>query len=76
MQHVAPGQAVQPRSLPRVAPPPISLREIWPWALLGLALLFVIYFLAMDQGATSVVPGLYLHEFVHDGRHLLAFPCH
>jgi cobalt transporter subunit CbtB len=21
-------------------------------------------------------PGTLLHEFVHDGRHLLAFPCH
>lgn len=22
------------------------------------------------------VPGSMLHEFVHDARHLLAFPCH
>ncbi|TAN20213.1 MAG: CbtB-domain containing protein, partial [Rhizobiaceae bacterium] len=20
--------------------------------------------------------GMYIHEFVHDGRHLLGFPCH
>jgi cobalt transporter subunit CbtB len=30
----------------------------------------------MDQGATSVFSGEVLHEFVHDGRHLLGFPCH
>ena len=29
-----------------------------------------------DVGATSLVPGHYVHEFVHDGRHLLGFPCH
>lgn len=76
MQDVAPGQFVLPRSLPHVTPPPLGLRELWPWALFGFALLFAIYFVAIDQGATSVVPGLYLHEFVHDGRHLLGVPCH
>jgi len=24
----------------------------------------------------SVFSGHYVHEFVHDGRHLLGFPCH
>jgi hypothetical protein len=28
------------------------------------------------QGATSLISGMYVHEFVHDGRHLLGFPCH
>ena len=26
--------------------------------------------------AASLVPGSTLHEWVHDGRHLLGFPCH
>jgi hypothetical protein len=35
-----------------------------------------LYFVGADEGATSLVPGHYVHEFVHDGRHLLGFPCH
>ncbi|MEO5876431.1 MAG: CbtB-domain containing protein [Streptosporangiaceae bacterium] len=35
------------------------------------------YFLGVDQGATSVFgDNVYIHEFLHDGRHLLGFPCH
>ena len=59
-----------------IYPPPISLSEIWPWALFGLALLMLIYFVGVDEGAASMVPGSSLHEWVHDGRHLLGFPCH
>jgi hypothetical protein len=59
-----------------VHPPAISLRELWPWAVFALALLSLLYFVGLDQGAASVVPGELIHEFVHDGRHLLGFPCH
>lgn len=59
-----------------VHPPAISLREIWPWALFGLALMLLVYFLGADEGAASLVNGNSIHEFVHDGRHLLGFPCH
>ena len=39
--------------------------------------LAVLYFIGMDQGATSVLgSNTYIHEFVHDARHLLGFPCH
>jgi hypothetical protein len=68
--------AVRPSPADAVHPPPISLRELWPWAVLALALLLLIYFVVIDEGATSIVPGRYLHELVHDGRHLLGFPCH
>jgi hypothetical protein len=34
------------------------------------------YFVGAEEGATSLIPGMYVHEFVHDGRHLLGFPCH
>ncbi|MGH2946039.1 MAG: CbtB domain-containing protein [Solirubrobacteraceae bacterium] len=54
----------------------ISLREIWPWALFGLALLMLVYFVGVEQGASALAAGNLVHEFVHDGRHLLAFPCH
>lgn len=47
--------------------------------LVGTALiaLAVYYFVGVDQGAVSVFGNdLHLHEFVHDGRHFLGFPCH
>lgn len=59
-----------------IHPPAISWGEIWPWALFGLALLLLVYFVGADEGAVSIVPGVNLHEWVHDGRHLLGFPCH
>jgi len=61
---------------PVAAPISIPLREIAPWLLFGLLLLLAIYFVGVEEGATSVIPGMYVHEFVHDGRHLLGFPCH
>ncbi|WP_244816273.1 CbtB-domain containing protein [Caballeronia sp. Lep1P3] len=59
------------------APVPIPVREVLPWAVfIGLILLIAIYFVGAEQGATSIFSGMYVHEFVHDGRHLLGFPCH
>lgn len=62
----------------RVATPnAIPLREILPWAIFGgLLLLLGIYFVGVEEGAAAVFNGMYVHEFVHDGRHLLGFPCH
>ena len=55
----------------------IPVRELLPWAIFaGLLLLLAIYFVGAEQGATSLISGMYVHEFVHDGRHLLGFPCH
>jgi hypothetical protein len=49
---------------------------VWLSVTAFLALL-VFYFVGMDQGATSVFGNnTYVHEFVHDARHLLGFPCH
>jgi Probable cobalt transporter subunit (CbtB) len=57
--------------------PAIPLSEILPWAFFsGLLLLLAIYFVGAEQGATSIMHGSSIHEFVHDGRHLLGFPCH
>jgi len=62
---------------PVARPAAIPLRDVLPWALLGgLVLLLLVYFVGAEQGATSMIPGMYVHEFVHDGRHLLGFPCH
>lgn len=49
---------------------------VWLTATAFFALL-VLYFVGMDQGATSVFgDDMHVHEFLHDARHLLGFPCH
>jgi len=73
----APVLSAAPDSSPFDAPIPIPVREVLPWAVfIGLVLLIAIYFVGAEQGATSIFSGTYVHEFVHDGRHLLGFPCH
>jgi Probable cobalt transporter subunit (CbtB) len=58
-------------------PAPIPLRKLAPWLIFGgLLMLLLIYFVGAEEGATSIVKGMYVHEWVHDGRHLLGFPCH
>jgi hypothetical protein len=55
---------------------PASRAILW---LVGTALLAlaVYYFIGVDQGAVSVFSNdTHIHEFVHDGRHFLGFPCH
>jgi hypothetical protein len=62
---------------PTSQPVAIPVRDLLPWAVFGgLLLVLAIYFVGAEQGATSLVRGMYVHEFVHDGRHLLGFPCH
>ncbi len=49
---------------------------VWLAATAFLALL-ALYFLGVDQGAMSLFGSdSHVHEFVHDARHLLGFPCH
>jgi hypothetical protein len=58
-------------------PVAIPVREILPWAIFGaLLLLLGIYFVGVEQAAAAVFNGMSVHEFVHDGWHLLGFPCH
>jgi hypothetical protein len=62
---------------PAVRPVPIPVRAILPWLAFGGVLgLLMIYFVGAEQGATSLIFGHYIHEYVHDGRHLMGFPCH
>ena len=43
----------------------------------ALLALLVYYFIGVDEGMTSVFgKTLVIHEFVHDSRHFLGFPCH
>lgn len=56
---------------------PIPIGELLPWAVFGgLLCLVAIYFVSAEEGATALFSGGYVHEFLHDGRHLLGFPCH
>jgi hypothetical protein len=60
-----------------VQPVAIPIRNVLPWAIFaGLLMFMMLYFVGAEQGVTSIFSGRYVHEFVHDGRHLLAFPCH
>lgn len=59
------------------APLRLPVRTVLPWAVfVGLLLLIALYFVGAEQGATSLFSGTGVHEWVHDGRHLLGFPCH
>ncbi len=56
----------------------ITVSESVRW-LAGAALVALIlyYFIGVDQGAYSVFGSdTHVHEFVHDARHFLGFPCH
>ncbi len=62
---------------PTATPAAIPLRQLLPWIVFaGIVLIGLIYFIGAEEGATSMISGQYVHEFVHDGRHLLGFPCH
>lgn len=62
---------------PIAEPVAIPVRDIIPWAVFGGVLaVLAIYFVGAEQGAVSIFGGMYVHEFVHDARHLLGFPCH
>jgi hypothetical protein len=62
----------------------ISLGEMPLWSWLTAALLLVMLFVLLSASGELLMPLLgqvagvtnYLHEFAHDGRHLLGVPCH
>lgn len=54
---------------------PVPVRELASWAWVPALLLLIAYLAVFDQGEVSRMGNL-LHEFTHDGRHLLAAPCH
>ncbi len=63
--------------VPTLAIPVIPVRQILPWAMfVGLLALIALYFVSPEPGAFAVFAGTGIHEWVHDGRHLLGFPCH
>ncbi|MFA7511426.1 MULTISPECIES: CbtB domain-containing protein [Mycolicibacterium] len=73
-------------STPAAGSVPRRISSVLPDSAVGAALwlttstvvaLIAFYFLAFDQGAVSVFGAdTHVHEFLHDARHLLGFPCH
>ncbi|MFF5207263.1 CbtB domain-containing protein [Streptosporangium sp. NPDC000396] len=53
----------------------VPFPRLRPWLLAVPLLLLLAYLVLMDDGAISQA-GNYLHELMHDGRHLLGVPCH
>jgi hypothetical protein len=65
-----------PVSVPRSIDISAASAALWLSATVVLARL-VYYFVGIDQGATSIFGSdTHVHEFVHDARHFLGFPCH
>ena len=57
--------------------PIIPFGQLAPWALFfGLLGTLVLFFVSTEQGAVSLLAGNAIHEWVHDGRHLLGYLCH
>ncbi|WP_029111935.1 CbtB domain-containing protein [Mycobacterium sp. URHB0044] len=74
MTHINPALDLPRVNLPAVA---ASLATPAKLAALTMLALIVYYFVGFDQGAVSVFGSdTHIHEFLHDGRHLLGFPCH
>ena len=66
----APGVKVSPEALSKA-------RVITLLSLTVLLALVVYYFVGVDEGMTSVFgKTMVIHEWVHDTRHFLGFPCH
>ena len=65
-----PGTARRPVAIP------VSSGTLWLPATVLFSLL-IYYFVGIDEGAVSIFGNhMFVHEFVHDSRHFLGFPCH
>ncbi|MDQ6525398.1 CbtB-domain containing protein [Nocardioides sp. LHD-245] len=57
--------------------PVVPLLQLGSWVVFfGLLAMLAIFFVSADQGAISLPAGNAVHEWVHDARHLLGYPCH
>ena len=68
-------EPVQPTAVQPLSAPVVSPRLLAAAAGVTGVMLLLAYLVAFDQGAVSQ-SGMYLHELMHDGRHLLGVPCH
>lgn len=67
-------------AVPRVGLSPEALSRGRVLLILGITVFIAIaiyYFVGIDEGMTSVFgKSMVIHEWVHDSRHFLGFPCH
>lgn len=74
MSHIS-ATPVSPVAVPAV--PVVPLLKLGTWVVFfGLLAMLAIFFVSADQGALSLPAGNAVHEWVHDARHLLGYPCH
>ncbi len=60
-----------------VVVPVVPLLKLGTWVVFfGLLAMLAIFFVSANQGALSLPAGTAVHEWVHDARHLLGYPCH
>jgi Probable cobalt transporter subunit (CbtB) len=68
------------QSRPRVQVSPEALSGTRIALILGITVLLALaiyYFVGIDEGMSSVFgKTMVIHEWVHDSRHFLGFPCH
>lgn len=57
------------------APIAVPVRDLVPALIVAAMLLLLVFLVQFDQGELSR-QGAFLHELVHDARHLLGVPCH
>jgi hypothetical protein len=66
------------RSKARVSPEALSRRRVL--LILSITVFLAVavyYFVGVDEGMTSIFgKTMVIHEWVHDSRHFLGFPCH
>jgi len=64
-------------TVPEPDVPELPLSALAPWAFFfALLASLAVFFVGAEQGAFSLFSGTAVHEWVHDGRHLLGYPCH
>jgi hypothetical protein len=56
----------------------ISISSGNKWLIATVLVVALLYYLiGVDEGAYSLFgKSMFIHEFVHDARHFLGFPCH
>ncbi len=66
--------------IPKVQVSPEAISRGRVYAILGITAFIALafyYFVGVDEGMTSVFgKSMVIHEWVHDSRHFLGFPCH
>jgi hypothetical protein len=74
----SPSLALQGASSAATRRAAISISSPNQW-LIGTVLIVALlyYLIGVDEGAYSIFGNsMFIHEFVHDARHFLGFPCH